>query len=297
MNKKRILAAVGATVAAVSAVSVMAVSAASSKDKKIDTDRNTQVVVKNTDTGSTIKNDMISDNQYNVDYRKIDNLTPGNYEVKVIDSNGKESVQQFGFDAAKGATENLFVKWSRDTKSLELIQLNGSDGEESYDTTLFISGEKSGVNMGMIKVDDDTYYAVVDDLDAGNYTAVVNNNGKESEKHSFGFESSDNTASSFIVTYSASKNKVVAEPISYDSADAVVTVKNTKTGKTITRELNLTNDDSYAGIVDTSDGTYEISVITKDGKVASFTTYSESENSTFVEYNPKNSEAIFLTCA
>lgn len=297
MNK-RILAAVGATVTAVAAVSTVSVIAVSAASNNTNEDaKNMQVIVKNTDTGDTITNEMILDNQYNVDYKKIDNLTPGNYEVKVTDNNGKESVQQFGFDAAKGATENLFVKWSRSSNSLELIQLNGSEGEESYNTTLFISGENSGVNMGMIKVDEDTYYAVVDDLDAGKYTAVVNNNGKGSEKHEFGFESSDKTASSFLVTYSVSQNKVVAEPISYDSSDAVVVVKNNETGKAITRELTLTNDNNYAGVVDTSNGTYEISVITKDGKVSSFTTYSESENSTFVEFNPTNSEAIYLTCA
>lgn len=291
MKKIKFLAITGATVLAVSSLTAVAVSAATNKNDE----KSAQVIVKNTDTGKTITQNMLYDGKYDVDYSKVDNLSAGNYEVKVIDSTGKESVQSFGFDADNGVTDNLFVKWSRSTQTLNLINLDGATGEETYDVTLFVAGKDSGVQQGMIKADDNTYYAIVDDLDAGDYTATVNNNGKTSEEHSFGFASDDNTTSSFIVQYSVDTNKVTTEPITYENAQAVVSVKNTETGKTIVRELTQADENSFANVVDTSDGTYEISVLAKDGKVDKLTINGEADSQTYVEYNSSTGKVELLS--
>ena len=198
------------------------------------------------------------------------------------------------FDADKGVTENLVIKWSRDSKSIDIIPFDGAMGEETYDVSLFVSGKDSGVNMGMIKVDDDTYYAIVDDLDNGDYTAVVNNNGKDSEESQFGVYG-DDSATSFIVKYSAKTNKLDVEAISFESAEAVIAVKNTETGKTIMRELKVTDSGNFAGLADTSEGTYEISVMTKDGVVDTFTTTNTTQSETFVELNPTTSQVTYLS--
>ncbi len=289
-TKKRILTIAGATVIAATAVATAAVSA---KTKSADKD-DTKIVVKNKTTNEILKKDMSYDSKYNLDYIKVDNAKAGEYEVKVTDSKGNEKITNFGFDADKGVTENIVIKWSRDSKSIDIVPFDGAMGEETYDVSLFVSGKDSGVNMGMIKVDDDTYYAIVDDLDDGDYTAVVNNNGEDSEECNFGVYG-DDTATSFIVKYSSKTNKVDVEAISFESADAVAAVKNTETGKTIMRELKATDSGNFAGLVDTSNGTYEISVITKDGVVDTFTTTNSAQTETFVELNPTTSQVTYLS--
>lgn len=289
-TKKRILAIAGATVIAATAVTTAAVSA-----KTINADNNgTKIVVKNKTTDEIVKKDMSYNSKYNLDYIKIDDAKAGDYEIKVTDSKGNEKVTNFGFDADKGVTENIVIKCSRDSKSIDIVPFDGAMGEETYDVSLFISGENSGVNMGMIKVDDDTYYAVADDLDDGDYTAVVNNKGRDSEESKFGV-SGDGTATSFIVKYSAKTNKLDVEAISFESSEAVMAVKNTETGKTIMRELKAADSGNFAGLADTSEGTYEISVITKDGVVDTFTTTSTTQTETFVELNPTTSQVTYFS--
>ena len=72
-------------------------------------------------------------------------------------------------------------------------------------------------------------------------------------------------------------------------------VKNTETGKTIMRELKAADSGNFAGLADTSEGTYEISVITKDGVVDTFTTTSTTQTETFVELNPTTSQVTYFS--